>query len=67
MDAGPIPFSSIVRYANEFTLKGAEREALMRVIRALDNRYLNILSDKRKKEREKASKPTTGGTVIDSW
>lgn len=71
MDTGPIPFGSIIRYATEFNLVGDEREALLRIIRALDNRWLNLRESKRRKaEKEQQSKSTsgsTGGTVVDSW
>lgn len=69
MDEGRIPFSSIMRYADEYNLIGAEREALNRIIRRLDNRWHILRADKRKREETKETKPKGSGVgqVVDEW
>lgn len=69
MDAGQIPFSSIMNYATEFRLKGAERECLLRIIRRLDNRWHILRDEKRKREENKTNKAKGSGVgqVVDNW
>lgn len=69
MDLGPIPFGVMVVYANEMRLRAHEREAFFRIMRVLDNRYLTIRADKKRKEEKKQTSLSgpTGGTIIDEW
>lgn len=51
MAPGPIPRSAIVAYADdEEIIDPTDRAILKRVIRAMDNAYLNALTAKRKRE-----------------
>lgn len=58
MGEGPIPWTSIRNYANEYDIVGELREDLYYFVRSLDVAYLTHQGKKR--EREMKTKPTGG-------
>lgn len=53
MSAGPIPYSSIVMFCNEYNITGYQKVVFSYVIRGLDNKHLEFLG----KQLEQANKP----------
>jgi hypothetical protein len=62
MDEGPIPWTVIRTYCNEYDILGELREDTFYLVRSIDNAYLRWKKDKAKKQRlsEQAGKKKRG-------
>ena len=69
--SGPIPFRAIVQYADEYKLVSYQREALFRIIRTIDTRFLILRNEKirkaRKEQESRSHSGGNGGTVVETW
>lgn len=54
MGLAPIPFTAMRAYADEYRLRGHEREAFFEIIRTVDSEYIAMTEAKRKAAEPKS-------------
>lgn len=60
MGTGPIPYSSIIRYAERFQLSSEETEEFAYLLREMDSEFLEYLAQQREKESSSGKKGSRG-------
>jgi hypothetical protein len=56
MGTGPIPYSSIIRYADRFNLSSEETEEFAYLLREMDSEFLDYIAQQREKEQASGKK-----------